>query len=124
LPPCPKLFDFNSDIFKQFYKLVLENNLHLDLSPVTELEKLNPNKSTGLGNIDGACVLQKPITYLVNLSLSSGVVPEDMKVARVCPIFKKNSRLDVGNYRPVSILIIIFKILEKKLFIYNLRNTY
>ena len=124
MPPCPKLFDFNSDIFKQFYKLVLENNLHLDLSPVTELEKLNPNKSTGLGNIDGACVLQKPITYLVNLSLSSGVVPEDMKVARVCPIFKKNSRLDVGNYRPVSILIIIFKILEKKLFIYNLRNTY
>ena len=41
LPPCPKLFDFNSDIFKQFYKLVLENNLHLDLSPVTEDEKLN-----------------------------------------------------------------------------------
>jgi hypothetical protein len=36
-----------------------------------------------------------------------------MKVARVYPIFKKNSRLDVGNYRPVSILIIIFKILEK-----------
>ena len=53
LPPCPILFDFNSDIFKQFYKSVLVNNLHQDLSPVTEdfifseLEKLNPNKSTG-----------------------------------------------------------------------------
>lgn len=72
------------------------------------------------------CVLQKPITYLVNLSISSGVVPEDMKVARarVCPIFKKNSRSDVGNYRPVSILIIISKILGKKLFIYILRNNY
>ena len=137
LPPCPKLFDFNSDIFKQFYKSVLVNNLHLDLlSPVTEdfifseLEKLNPNKSTGLDNIparflkDGACVLQKPITYLVNLSISSSVMPEVMKVARVCPIFKKNSRSDVGNYRPVSILIIISKILGKKLFIYILRNNY
>jgi hypothetical protein len=53
LPPCPILFDFNSDIFKQFYKSVLVNNLHQDSSPVTEdfifseLEKLNPNKSTG-----------------------------------------------------------------------------
>jgi hypothetical protein len=38
---------------------------------------------------------------LANLSISSGVVPKEMKVARVCPIFKKNSRLDVGNNRPV-----------------------
>jgi hypothetical protein len=137
LPPCPKLFDFNSDIFKQFYKSVLVNNLHLDLlSPVTEdfifseLEKLNPNKSTGLDNIparflkDGACVLQKPITYLVNLSISSGVVPEDMKIARVCPIFKKNSRLDVVNYRPISILIIISKILEKTVYLQLEKYTY
>ena len=136
LPPCPKLFDFNSDIFKQFYKSVFINNLHLDLSPVTEdfifseLEKLNSNKSTGLDNIVLSVLLrytisdcplgifklfflqgslkmeQKPITYLVNLSIFSGVVPEDMKVARVCPVFKKNSRLDVGNYRPIRILII------------------
>lgn len=39
-----------------------------------------------------------------------------MKQARVCPIFKKNSRLDVGNYRPVSILVIISKILEKAVY--------
>ena len=126
MPPCPKLFDFNS--LNSFINKFFVNNLHLDLSPVTEdfifreLEKLNPNKSTGLDNIparflkDGACELQKPITYLVNLSISSGAVPEDMKVARVGPIFKKSSRLDVGNYRPIRVLIIISKILEKTLF--------
>jgi hypothetical protein len=41
-----------------------------------------------------------------------------MKLARVCPIFKANSRFDVGNNRPVSILIIISKILEKKKTVY------
>ena len=68
-----------------------------------ELEQLNPSKSTGLDGIplrflrDGACILKKPITYLVNLSITSGIVPDDMKTASVCPIFKKNSRLEVGN---------------------------
>jgi hypothetical protein len=60
----------------------------------------------------------------INLSISSGVVPEDMKVARVCPIFKKNSRLDVVNYRPISILIIISKILEKTVYLQLEKYTY
>ena len=41
-------------------------------------------------------------------------VPTDMKFARVKPLFKKNSRSDVGNYKPVSILSIVSKILEKQ----------
>jgi hypothetical protein len=40
-----------------------------------------------------------------------------MKIARVCPILKKNSRLEVGNYKPVSILVVISKILEKSVYI-------
>jgi hypothetical protein len=36
-----------------------------------------------------------------------------MKYARVKPLFKKNSPLEVGNYRPVSILSIVSKILER-----------
>ena len=84
-----------------------------------ELLKLNPSKSTGLDEIparfirDGASVLKIPITFIVNLSLSSGKVPDDMKVARVKPLYKKNSSLEAGNYRPVSILSIVSKILEK-----------
>ena len=117
LSPCPKLFYFNSDIFKQFYQSVFVNNLHLILSPVTEhftfreLEKSNPNKSTGLDNIparffrDATCEHQKPITYLVNLSLSTGVVPEDIKVARVCYIFKK-----IVDWMSVTIDTLVFKL--------------
>ena len=40
-----------------------------------------------------------------------------MKIARVKPLYKKNSNLDVGNYRPVSILSVVSKILEKAIYI-------
>ena len=61
--------------------------------------------------------MKKLITYLVNLSITSGIVPHDKKIAKVCPIFKKNSRLETGNYRPVSILVVISRILEKSVYI-------
>ena len=84
-----------------------------------ELVKLNSSKSTGLDELparfieDGAKVLKIPITCIVNLSISTSTVPEDMKIARVKPLYKKNSSLEAGNYRPVSILSIVSKILEK-----------
>ena len=69
-----------------------------------ELVNVNPTKSTGLDDIparfikDGAIVLTTPITHIVNLSITSGVVPNNMKMARIKPLYKKNSPLDVGNY--------------------------
>ena len=49
------------------------------------------------------------------MSINSGIVPDEMKFARVGPFFKKNSQLDVSNYRPVSILSIVSKILERSI---------
>ena len=49
------------------------------------------------------------------MSINSGIVPDEMKFARVRPFFKKNSQLDVSNYRPVSILSIVSKILERSI---------
>ena len=122
LPAASNIFSVENNIFKSFYN---QKNAEFVLKKVSEdfvykeLLKLNPSKSTGLDEIparfirDGASVLKIPITYIVNLSLSSGQVPDDMKVARVKPLYKKNSSLEAGNYRPVSILSIVSKILEK-----------
>ena len=52
----------------------------------------------------------------MNVSITTNVVPKEFKAARVRPLFKKNSRLDVGNYRPVSILCIASKLLEKAVY--------
>ena len=66
---------------------------------------------------EGASFLKLPVTFLVNMSISDNCVPDAMKIARVKPLYKKNSNLDVGNYRPVSILSVVSKILEKAIYI-------
>ncbi|CAH2242789.1 jg24153, partial [Pararge aegeria aegeria] len=58
-------------------------------------------------------VLASPITFICNLSLSSGVVPDTFKIANVCPIPKDGDPTDVSNYRPISLLSCISKIVER-----------
>ena len=62
-----------------------------------------------------ADVLAIPITHIVNLSLSSGVFPDEMKLAFVTPLLKKpNLPLDdLNNYRPVSLLSFLSKLVER-----------
>ncbi len=57
--------------------------------------------------------LVKPLTTIINASLLSGIVPRLLKTARVVPIFKAGSKTELINYRPISILPVISKILEK-----------
>ena len=54
-----------------------------------------------------------PLTYVVNLSFVSGVVPTELKIAKVMPLYKVDNPHIFNNYRPISILPIISKVLEK-----------
>ena len=84
-----------------------------------ELKKLRRNKSTGIDDLppgmlkDVASEIAKPISYIINLSLRTGQVPTDWKIARVVPLHKSGSAADVNNYRPISILPVISKVLER-----------
>lgn len=55
------------------------------------------------------------LTYIFNLSLSQGVFPKKMQRAQISVLYKKGDRNDLGNYRPVSILPVFSKCLEKAL---------
>ena len=73
------------------------------------LKRLSANKVTGLDDLptrffrEGADIIAFPISHIINLSLYSGQVPDDMKLTRAVPLYKKNSKTDCSNYRPVSI---------------------
>ena len=84
-----------------------------------KLISLQPNKATGLDNIptrflrDAAVHIAPIITHITNLSINQSQVPQDFKQARVIPLHKKGSKLEPGNYRPVSILCSISKVIER-----------
>ena len=61
---------------------------------------------------DAAPVIAKPITYLVNLTISSGLILAEWEDVRVTPTFKSGGRKDVNNYRPISVLPLVSKIME------------
>ena len=54
-----------------------------------------------------------PITCIINKSVSEGVFPSELKLARVVPIHKAGDMAAVTNYRPISVLTFFSKIFEK-----------
>ena len=125
LPRPLREFSPGSFIFCRFYREKGVRRDSFELTPVSgrfvmdQLVGLKAGKSTGLDDIavrflrDGAVLLADPLCHVINLSITSEVVPSMMKDARVTPVFKKGSRLECGNYRPVSILNVLSKVLER-----------
>ena len=61
-------------------------------------------------NID---IISNPLTRIINLSLSSGIVPKQLKIARIIPLFKSGDQDLYAHYRPVSVLPVFSKFLRK-----------
>jgi len=58
-------------------------------------------------------VFSLPLLHLISKSLETGVIPNQLKIAKVVPIFKSGDKLSPDNYRPISLLPNFSKILEK-----------
>ena len=52
------------------------------------------------------------LTLIINQSITTGIFPEHLKIAKVVPIYKKDDQSQIKNYRPISILPVISKIFE------------
>ncbi len=85
----------------------------------TIISKMKAKTSTGYDGISNKLLkstvseISLPLTIIFNKSLKEGLYPDSMKTAKVIPLYKsKDSTLSV-NYRPVSLLPVISKVLEK-----------
>ena len=80
------------------------------------LQHLDENKAAGLDNLsvkflkDGATVLAKPISQICNLY---SIFPSDCKTVKLKPLFKKGSKTYPKIYRPICLLPLVSKIIEK-----------
>ena len=83
------------------------------------LNSLDVNKAAGIDNICPnvfrycALSLLKPICHLFTVSLSTGNIPIQWRTHCVTPIYKSGDKSSVSNYRPISLLCILSKVLEK-----------
>jgi hypothetical protein len=60
-----------------------------------------------------------PLAIIFNFSLQKGIFPSTWKIARVMPAFKKDDKSSPSNYRPISLLSCIGKVMERAVYKYT-----
>ena len=82
------------------------------------IDEIDCNKSSS-GDIPAKIIkiakeeIAEPIRNCINSSISTGTFPDELKIADIVPVFKKEDPNDKTNYRPISLLPLISKIFEK-----------
>ena len=86
------------------------------------IRKLKPKSSSGYDALSSKLLklISSPLcpilTVIINQSLTTGIFPDKMKIAQVIPLFKKGNTHLFDNYRPISLLPCISKVIEKIVF--------
>ena len=122
----PHSLRFGLHLVRQYYEKILKHpNSKFKFKFVSEeavlklLQDLDENKVAGLNILsgyflkDGATVLAESISQICNLSIKYSIFPSDCKIAKLKPLFKKGSKTAPQNYRPISLLCLVSKIIEK-----------
>ena len=98
---CMFMYPTDSDEIKSFIKLL----------PSKRSSGFDDISNTLLKKISDSVVL--PLSIIFNKSLQCGIFPELMKKADISPLYKSKLENDTNNYRPISLLLTISKVLEK-----------
>jgi len=105
------------------------------IAPVTEAEvirvikDLKNNSSVGVDETPTSlvkqclCHLTKPLVHIYNISFQTATFPDMLKKARIKPLYKSKDRQNIQNYRPISILSLFSKQLEKLIILKEAQHT-
>ena len=92
------------------------------------IEQLHTKSSSGYDEISTKLLklikptILKPLTLIINQSLTTGIFPDKLKIAKITPVYKKENIHYIENYRPISIMPSISKVLERV--VYDQLYTY
>jgi hypothetical protein len=122
LPPAPN--KYNNESTKVYYdKMNINKKFKLEEVDYDQiysfLKQTNASKAPGIDKLsgvfikDGAEVLAKPLSQLINLSIISSTFPDPCGIAKLKALYKKGSKTDPKNYRPISLLPLLSKTFEK-----------
>ncbi|XP_057299216.1 uncharacterized protein LOC130629859 [Hydractinia symbiolongicarpus] len=118
-------FVLTNSVWKYHKEIPSKSNPKFRLKPITvnetmkHLQSLNRKKSVGLDDLpswllkDCMEVIASPLTYIINMSFETSTFPSDWKRTKVLPLFKSGARSSVNNYRPISVIPAISKVIEK-----------
>lgn len=115
---CDSIWRKPSDILFNTYKTFHLKNVSPD-EVCDHLSKLKRKKATGNDDLPSALLkdskhsIKHPLCHIINLSISTGIISTAWKNAKIIPVYKSGTRSTFDNYRPISILPILSKILEK-----------
>ena len=113
---------FDPGGFQEYLHGSNENSIHLSPTDPIEVHKIIgglKNKATLDTKIEPLKIANSShnftsaLSHVINSSLSQGIFPQALKVAKVVPIHKGGSKTDVTNYRPISLLSSFSKVYEK-----------
>ena len=117
---------FSTRSFSSYLKNPVQQSMFISPTDPTEvaecISSLDPNKSPGPSSIPPIILslinteLSIPLSKIINLSFSTGIFPSILKTAKVIPVHKKGDKMDISNYRPISLLSNIDKIIEKLIY--------
>jgi len=109
--------------FKDYLLHPIQNSFsfkEIDSKQIIEIiDKLKPKSSCGSDRLSNKLLkhikneIAKPLALIINQSLHTGIFPEMLKEAKVLPLFKKKENYLFDNYRPISLLPSMSKVLEK-----------
>ena len=115
----------NSSVLPVFSFLTAERIDYITIENddiISLIRQINPSKATGSDGISGRMLLLchesviLPLQIIFRNILSTSIYPHTWKLANVTPIFKKGDKQLIKNYRPISLLPICGKFLEKLIF--------
>jgi hypothetical protein len=95
----------------------------IETSEVFEIiSQLKPNKSHGYDGIHPKVIkeiapqISNVLCHIFNLTFETGIIPKDLKISLITPIFKAGNKEEFNNYPPISVIPCFSNILEKLMY--------